>query len=255
MPIRNRLTSSLSALAVAVVGLAACAGGSSGAIVAQVAGVGSISKPTLEHWMPVEAIVLYQEKPTKPVPRGVIPDPPLYNACIAFLESSAAKPAESAAKPAISQLRSRCAHKETELKEITLNTLIGWYWTIGAGKALGLKASDAEVRQRLVEVNKRSYATPAEFTSYLKLTKQTLPDMLFRTRVQLFEVKLREKLAALEKDLPTQLTAQQRQGVVGRFLESVGPGKKWAAKTTCSKGYVVSACKEYRGSNFPGLPN
>jgi hypothetical protein len=251
----NRCISVLGTIVLAVVGLAACGGGGSNEIVAQVAGVGSISKASLEHWMPVEAVVLYQERPTGPVPKGVIPDPPNYTACIAYLKSNPQKLVESGLKPTTVQLKSKCRQKYEELKELTLNTLIGWYWTIGTGMALGMKASDAEVRQRLEEVNKRYYPKKAEFTNYLTLTRQTVSDMLLRSRVQLFEVKIAQKVEAIEKLLPKTLTAQQRLNALAKATGNLPSQKRWAARTSCRKGYVVSACSEYRGPQPPGIPN
>jgi len=244
----------LGVLAIAVGGLTACGGGSS-ETVARVAGVDSISKATLDHWIPVEAIVLYNEKPTKPVPRGVIPDPPDYTACIAYLITNPQKVVQSGSKPTPGQLKVKCWQRYQELKVLTLNTLIGWDWTIGAGLALGIKVSDAEARQRLKEANKNLFPKNAEFTDYLRLTQQTFADMLFRSRVQLVEAKLVQKLTTMEKLLPKGLTAQQRQRALAQVQKALPPNKQWAQKTTCRTGYVTSACKQYRGRLSPGLPN
>jgi hypothetical protein len=250
-----RCIAGLGAVAFAVMGLSACGGGGSSEFVARIAGVGSISKASLEHWVPVEAVVLYQEQPKKPVPNGVIPDPPEYTACISFLESAAQKPAVKAPKLTAVQLKRKCRQKYAELKELTLNTLIDWYWTIGAGTALGIRASDAEVKQRFLEFTRSLFRTHAELTNYLRFTGQTTSDLVFRSRVQVFSTKLYLRLAALQKQLPKGLTPQQRRSVAAKFIEHLPPGKFWAAKTTCREGYVVSACKEYRGSLAPGLPN
>jgi foldase protein PrsA len=256
MYLTNRCISALGAIAVAVVGLGACGSGDSGEIVAQVAGVGSISKATLDHWIPVEAAVLYQENPTKPVPKGVLPDPPNYTACIAYLKTTRQKLSETGPKPTAEQLKSRCGQRLAELQELTLNTLIGWDWLIAAGQALGMSASTAEVKQRFTDVNKRSYPKGSEFTTYLKLTGQTVQDMMFRYRVQVFEAKIIQKQEAMQKLLPKGLTtAQQQQSVFTKFAKFLPPGKQWAAITTCRKGFVVSACKEYTGSQPPGIPN
>jgi hypothetical protein len=251
----SRRLSALGAVAVTITGLTACGGGSSGEIVARVTGVGSISRATLEHWMPVEAVVLYQEYPTRPVPKGVIPDPPGYAACIAYLKATPQKLVESGPKPTAVQLKSKCRQKYQELKALTLNTLIVWDWTIAAGLALGMKATDAEVRARFDEGNKRYFPRRAEFARYLRLTGQTVPDMLFRSKVQVFEAKLIEKKTALEKQLPHGLSAQRRQRALAKFVANLPPGKQWAAITSCRDGYVVSACKQYKGSLAPGIPN
>jgi hypothetical protein len=247
----NRCISAFGAVVFAVAGLTACGGGSD-EVVARVAGVGSISKATLEHWMPIEAVLIYQEFPTRPIPKGVIPDPPDFTGCIAYLKSLSLKSGE--AKSTVAQLKTRCTQRVNELRVITLNALLGWYWTIGAGMALGMKASDAEIRQRLKEVNGRFFPTKGSFARYLKLTRETVPDMLFRSKVQVFEVKIGHEQAAAMKRLPKGLTVAQRQSALAKLTENSAP-KRWAARTSCREGYVVSGCKEYRGSLAPGLPN
>jgi hypothetical protein len=246
----SRCALALGTIAIGV-GLAGC-GGTSGEVVAHVAGVGTITKGTLDHWIPVEAVIIYEENPAKPLPKGLIPDPPGYSACIAYLATVRQKLVETGSKPTLAKLRSRCVQRYHELKVLTLNTLIGWDWLIGAGTKLGLTASDAEARHRLTEVNQRSFPRAGEFTRYLKLTRQTVADMLFRSKVQLLEVKLKERLATLERPATTQA---QRQLIVGAFSNYMPPGKQWAAMTSCRSGYVVSACKEYAGTESPGLPN
>jgi len=251
----NRVISIFSALSLAVVGLAAC-GGSSGSdeVVARVAGVTSISKATLDHWLPVEATVVYQEYPTTPVPKGLVPDPPDYSDCISYL---GAKPpsATSEAKPTVAQLKGKCAQRYQELKVLSLNTLIVWHWTIAAGMALGMTVSDAEAKARLKETNPRYFSTNAQFTRYLKLTGQTVSDMVFRSRVQVFEDKMLAKFEAQVKSLPKTLTEKQRQSALANLTKALPPNKAWAEKTTCSSELVVSACKQYKGPEAPGIPN
>jgi foldase protein PrsA len=260
----TRLIPSPGAIAIAIVvlglALSACAGGSSaessaGVTVAQISGVASISKATLEHWMPVEATVVYQEYPTKPVPKGLIPDPPDYAACIAYLATPPQKLSAEGTKETPAQLKGRCERRYHEVRELTLNTLIVWHWTIGAGQALGMHVSDAEAKARLKEVNPRYFATEAQFQRYLKLTGQTLEDMLFRSKVQLYEVKILAKLEAIEKALPRGLSAKQRAAKLTQLASYEPPNKAWARKTSCRRGYVVSACRQYKGSQPPGIPN
>jgi foldase protein PrsA len=243
---------------VAVAGLAACGVSSSHVTVAYVSGVGSISRATLDHWIPVVAIGRYQVQPTKvkpikPIPSGVVPDPPDYTACIAYLKVTSQKLGETGPKPTTEQLKGRCRHRYQELKMVTLNTLIGWEWTIGAGLAQGINVPDAEAKQWLEEGSKRSYPMPGEFALYRKLTRQTFADMLFRSRVELFQVKLVKIQAALQ--MHSGWTAQRRQRAVAQFLKAMPPSKQWAARTTCRAGYVVSACKQYKGPESPGLSN
>jgi len=255
MRLNIRSLSILGATTLAICGLTACGGGGgdSDRVVARITGGGTITKADVEHWMPVEAVVLYQEYPTKPVPEGVVPDPPTYTACVAYLQTSQQKLVESGPKPSTTQLKNKCAAKNKELKELTLNTLIVWNWTIDAGLALGMKASDAEVKARFNEGKQRYFPKGEEFANYLMWTGQTVSDIVFRSRVQVFEAKLLKDLEAIQKN--TGLTAQQKREALAKFMQALPPGKQWAAKTTCVKGYVVSACKQYNGPLEPGVPN
>jgi hypothetical protein len=254
--VKNRFISILAVTAVVVVSLSACGSGASGETVVRVAGVGSISKATLEHWLPVEAVLLYQQYPTTPPPKGVVPDPPNYTNCIAYLRSH---PSEAVTKlgpnPLPAQLKSQCSNRHHELKEIMLNTLILWKWTEGTGAELGMNVSDAEAKAQLKEVNPRFFSSDAAFKRYLKFTGQTLADALLRSKVQRYEVKLYAKLTEAAKRLPQGLTAQQREQALAKIASRFPPNKQWVAKTTCRSGYVVSACKQYKGSQPPGIPN
>src|SRR6185437_2039388 len=239
------------------VALPACSGSktSGNETIARIAGVGSISKAMLEHWIPIEAVVLYENKPARPVPKGVIPDPPNYTACVAHVETMAEKPIGADGKPSKEEAKAKCREKYAQVREYALNTLIGWYWTIGSGKAFGFRASNAEAKRRLSEVNRIAYPREGEFARYLRLTGQTVDDMLLRSKVQLYEVKIGEARLAMAKRLPAGLGERQRQAAFARFAERVPSQKQWAAKTSCRKGYVVSACREYKGSQLPGLPD
>jgi hypothetical protein len=249
----SRSISALGAIVIAMVGVSACGGGSS-EVVAEVAGVGSISKETLDHWIPIEARLVYEEVPKKPVPRGVVPDPPTYAACVAYLRSHPQNLIETGPKPTAAQLKGKCAQKYQEVKQLALNTLIGWDWTIGTGAAAGMNVTDAEARQRLRAVRKNNLPE-VSFEKYLKYTGQTMSDMLLRSRVQLFEVKFQQRVTAMTKLLPKGLTAQQQQQALAKATAGLPTSKQWVARTSCHRGYVTSSCKQYKGPLAPGTPN
>ncbi len=230
--------SALGAIVVAVVGVTACGGGSS-EIVAQV-GTSSISRATLDHWIPIEAIVSYELFPRKPVPRGLVPDPPNYTACIAYLESTPQKLVERGPKPTTAQLKSQCQQKYEGLRRQVLNFLITAEWMIGEGAERGVKVTDEEVRQQFEGVKKTFFPKEAEFEKFIAITGETVPDQLFRSKVQLLEHKLFAKKG---------LTAKQQQAYLKFVNEST---KKWIARTSCRAGYVVPDCKEYKGPLTPG---
>jgi hypothetical protein len=248
---RGRCISALGAVALATGALTACGGGSE-VTVAQVAGVGSISKAMLEHWMPIEARLLYSEVPTRPTPPGVVPDPPTYAACVAYLRVTPQKAGERLGNATAAQLRDRCARKEQELKELTLNTLIGWDWTIGRGLRVGLRVTDAEARRR-VQVLKTSDFAGLSFSRYLKYSGQTASDMLLRARVQVVEGKLNEQLRTVQQQ--ARLNARQERAALAPLAAMLLSDRQWAERTSCASGYVTSGCRQYKGSQAPGVPN
>jgi hypothetical protein len=249
----NHRISTLGAVVLAVAGMASCGGSDPGEIVARVGGVGSISKATLDHWLPVEAVILHEEYPTKPAPKGVLPDPPDYAACIAYLKATHQKLQEKGPEPTAAGYKSRCEQKLQELKEITLNLLIYWDWIIAAGTALGIRVSETEVTQRFAEVNKNAFPRgKTEFANYLKITGQTVADMMFRSKVLSFEAKFVERQRAIERNLPA---GPPRRSALAKLAQYLPPGKQWAATTNCHTGYVVSSCRQYTGTQAPGSPN
>ena len=249
----GRWISALGAVAIAAGALTAC-GGSSDTTVAKIAGVGTISKEMLKHWMPIEARILYSEAPTRPAPSGVVPDPPTYTACVAYLRVTPQKVRERPSKQTTAQLRARCAHKEQELKVLTLNTLIGWDWTIGRGSRVGVRVTGAEARQR-VEVLRNSDFAGQSFSKYLKYSGQTTSDMLLRAKVQVIEDKLGAMQARLQRGPQGRPSAGQERAALASLAGKLLSDKQWAERTNCSTGYVTSGCREYKGSLTPGLPN
>lgn len=238
----SRCISALGAVAVAVASLTACGGGSE--VVAQVGG-NAITKATLDHWISIEAILLYEIVPRRAVPRGVVPDPPDYTACIAFLKSQPVALGRVGPKPTAAQLKSSCQQEREMLKEKELGFLIGDQWMFNEAAEWGLKVTDKEVRQRLEQIRQTLFPKKVVFQKYLANTEQTIPDWLFRAKVGLLELELRRKIFP-----PKGLTPQQQQALTRLASEST---KKWLARTSCRAGYVVPRCKQYKGALPPGI--
>jgi len=251
----SRYIFTVSAIALACASAAAC-GDSSDDVVAHVQGVGSISKGTLEHWIPIEARLIYAVEPRTPVPEGVVPDPPTYAACIAYLRSRKQKIVETGPKPTTAGLKSRCAQQYRAVRQAALNLLIGTDWTLGRASEAGIKVTDAEVKQRLELTKKTALAmSDAEYAKYLKYTGQTAADMLLRAKVELIQARIQEGMLALAKRLPNGLTSQRKGSALAKLMATDADAKRWVAKTSCRPGYVTSSCSQYRGGESPGAPN
>ncbi len=233
----NRYISALGAIA--VVSLTACGGSTSDETVVQVGGR-SISKATLDHWIPIEARLIYELRPSKPVPKGVVPDPPNYTACIAYLESTPQKLVQSGPKPTVAQLKSQCRQRYQALRQTVLRFLIITEWVIGEGAEQGLKATGEEIMQRVERIKKLEYPRDGEFEKHLALAGETMSDQLLRSKVKVLTAKIEQKFIYKKG-----LTAQQQQQAFAKFLKEFP--KKWVARTSCRAGYVVPDCKQYKG--------
>ena len=71
----------------------------------------TITKRTLDHWIKVQAVLQYQLRPTRPVPKGVVPVPPLYRDCTSLYLAMNAKAARSEKPANVAQLKSECAQQ------------------------------------------------------------------------------------------------------------------------------------------------
>jgi hypothetical protein len=246
---RTRHLATFGVLAFAAFGVTAC--GSSNEVVARVAGVGTITKGAVEHWIPIEARLVYATVPKRPVPEGAVPTPPSYTACIAYLNTLARRPQEASQRPTTAQLKENCAKQYAQLKQTVLNLLVGWNWIVGDGAAAGMHVTDAQARQRIAEDEKTELlGVPLE--KYLKYTGQTLADVLLRDKVQLLKVKLQQKLLTFAKSLPKSMTERQRLAAVAGFERHMRTPTQWIALTSCSPGWVSPSCKQYKGPQASG---
>jgi hypothetical protein len=229
-------------VALTATGVTACGGSGDGSeIVVQVTGVGAITKAALDHWTRVEAVLLHEEYTVHPPPKGIIPDPPSYKDCIAYLRRTLLQ--EKASVPTSATLKHLCKEKESNIRTTILGTMIRWYWVIGRAQALGIRPSDAEVRQQLTKVVSTHTVYGSSLTRDLELTGQTMADVLLRSRVQLLEVEIEHRLRARLAHIP----ADQRQTAYAAIAREAFSSKEWIAKTSCRSGYVIPECRQYAG--------
>jgi len=174
-----------------------------------------------------------------------------------LLESHPGKARRNRPKPTAAQLKGKCRQKLGELRVLTLNTLIGWYWIIGAGMTLGMKASDAEVQARIVQGNKQYFPKSGELARYLRLTGQTNVDLALRAKVQVFETKLLALQTAIEKRLPKNASDQQKRAALAKYEQSLPARRRvGGAKTSCMqgvRGFGLQAIQGHPASRHPQL--
>ena len=232
----SRRVATVAVGAIAAICLTACGG--VGGAVAQVGGV-SISKAAVEHWARVEAVLSYEVIPRKPVPKGVVPDPPEYTACIAFLRAGSLPIASGGTNPTPAQLKRRCEQEQAELKRKGQGYLIAFQWLSGELADRHINISEAEV-QKAYDYFKRKEFTGNQFRDYLAYTGMSLADVRFIIKDTVLSTRLQKYVIS-----KAGMTPEQQRQALASFT------RKWTAKTSCRTGYLVAGCKQYKGSETP----
>jgi hypothetical protein len=229
----------LSTTCVAIGALAACGGGGSANVVAQV-GADPITKASVSHWMATLAGGdYYQLSGKRTIPEGLVSEPPNYARCVARLEAAAASaPVKSPTQTGVALL-TKCRQLYQALRTQAVGYLVSARWFINLAREEGLTATDAEVTQLYNEIKAREFPKPAELRQYLASRRLSLADELFVVKLDVLSQKVQRKLASGGKQ------------AIAKFTEA---GKKWTAKTTCHAGYVVEHCKEYTGQTASSVP-
>jgi foldase protein PrsA len=117
----------------------------------------------------------------------IVPNyPPNFDKCIAQVK----KQIPSLAKTATKTLRTDCKQLFTSLSAQVMDFLIKSYWYQADAHKAGVKVTDAEVQKAFNSAKKQQFPTAAGFNNFLSQTGQTLPDILYRFRINSIVQKL-----------------------------------------------------------------
>ena len=235
------------ALVVLALGISACGDATRQITVARV-GSDAITLSNLERWTAIEAALAYAVEPTDPPPSGVVPDPPEYVKCIAYLRT-VTKPERGQPKPTALQLKRLCAEKRERLRRHILDILLIHDWLKGEAAERGVKLTNAEIETVL----HRIAPTSAALHRYLSITGERLADERLIIERDLFDTKLQQLMETQMKREGLMLASRDQRN---RALVKVATAftNKWAARTYCHAGYLVSECRQYRGTRTLVLP-
>jgi hypothetical protein len=234
----GRRISALGVIVVVLMGLTACGG--SDAVVR--VGGNVISKAMVDHWTRIEAILAYEVIPKRPIPKGVVPDPPNYTACVSFLKTfEGGATVQGQKKLTVAQLKGVCREQEEEFRRKMVSFLISYYWNRGELAEHGVDVTDAEVKHQREKFVSHEFPNQVEYHNYLAYTGMSVSDLSLIMRITLLGDKLQELAVGTGKKLGAQ---QVRQAYLN--LSAVLQ-KKWVPKTNCQPGFVVEYCRQYKG--------
>ena len=120
-----------------------------------------------------------------------------------------------------------------------LSFLITSQWVIGEAAARKLSVSDAEVKQRLAQIEKQSFPKAGSFEKFLSKSDETEADLLARVKVELLESRIAAKVTAGK-------SGAQAKSVLASFQKKFQ--EHWKRFTTCKSGYLMEDCSEYHGA-------
>jgi hypothetical protein len=242
---RRRGFSALCGLLVLTFGLSACGNSEQETIVARV-GTDAITLSNLERWTAIEASLAYAERPLGATPKGVVPDPPDYVNCIGYLRAIT-KPEPGQSALTTEKLKRLCAEKHERLRRHILDILLIHDWLKNEAAERGVKLTNAE-RETLLH---RVAPTPAALHRYLSNTGERLADLRLIIERDLLDTKLERLMDARIKHDGVTSEHQRERALVKAATEFTN---KWASKTYCHAGFVVSECRQYRGTRSLVLP-
>jgi hypothetical protein len=222
---------------VSVAGVASCGGSDpSGSVVAHV-GSTPISRAMLNEWMGAVVGGDYYEHLSTPAPVGLVSDPADYPKCISAAETIVPKSSTGQLALTRSQISGKCRLLQQALKEQALELLISIESRIGEGGELGIPPTTAEVNHLFSMIKAREFPKPGEYQTFLA-------ERHWNNSVEVLQIKRNIVVSKIQAKFQA-----KGQGFTRAYISYVEQSaKKWTAKTTCSQGYIVAGCKEYKAS-------
>ena len=90
----------------------------------------------------------------------------------------------------------RAGGTSTNASHRALSFLITSQWVIGEAAARKLSVSDAEVKQRLAQIEKQSFPKAGTFQKFLSKSDETEADLLARVKVELLTSRIAAQVTA-----------------------------------------------------------
>jgi hypothetical protein len=209
-------------------------------VVAKVGAV-PITKAQVSHWMTALAGSVYHNVSHElTLPEGLVSDPPNYTRCVARLEAAAAASPLGHARETGPELLAKCRELNGALQVEATNFLIKAQQTTALAAEAGVVVSPAEVQASFKQTRVTNYPTEADLHRYLASRNQAVADLLLEIKLELLSTRLSRKAAAL--------------GGLAAFKHILETNhQRLVERTSCSPGYVVESCSQYRGgSTYPG---
>jgi foldase protein PrsA len=241
-----RCIPALGAVFFAIVAISGCGGGVPSNSVAKVQDTG-ISNDAFKHWLGI-AVYSTAGKTNAGVNAAsvVVPDPPLYKNCIARQKVIAEREEKAEHKKTTeAELKKRCEAAYNNFKTEVMSFLLSSQWVLGEGKAMNVKLTDDEVKKQFLKIKAQQFPKQSEFNEFLKISHQTISDLLLRVKLNLLSSKIQQKIAK-QKHTVTEADVQKYYNT---HKSSYGQPEKRNVRVvlTNNEGQAKAALAEIKG--------
>jgi foldase protein PrsA len=196
--LKVRIAPALGAVVVSALALAACGGGVPGNGVAKVGDM-VITQGQFTHWLTVANASSAGAVPGQPAPP--LPDPPSFARCVAYQARTVPKPANGQPAVTNAQFKQQCQQQYGLLRNQVMQFLITSNWVIGEAVDQHVSVSDKQVRTQLNTIAKQQFPKPGDFQKFLQQSGETLPDLMFRVRLNMLSDKIRTKVTKAQSNV------------------------------------------------------
>ncbi len=213
--------------------LAGCGGARADPQPAAHVGDKAIAAGVVDHWMSV----LVGKGSNGKEPGPPVPAPPRYAAC------AAAYRARSGAAVSEAQAKAHCEYEYERFKLKALYVLIGHQWVTGEAAQLGVSVDRRELARQLRTFEEAVAPSRAAFRRELGFWRARPADVLLSLEDEQLATRIQAKVEAAGR------TPSQRSAAFARFGRAFK--RKWIARTSCAKDYVVPICRNFRPPKEP----
>jgi hypothetical protein len=137
----------------------------------------------------------------------------------------------------IAQADSAGSKHQPSVAEVTtevMSFLISADWLIGEARDLNIHIRQAAVRRAFNHARKAQFPKQREFRAFLRRSKEIVPDLLLRVKLNLLSRRIQRRVTAGEHG--ARKKAQALAHFVTQFKE------KWTVQTYCAAQYTMQDC-------------
>ena len=139
------------------------------------------------------------------------------------------------------QLKSQCQQRYDALRVHMLDFLINADWVNAESAEKGVSVTSEELQREFERIKHETFPVNGAFERFLRFTGLSISDEMLRIKKDVLDAKIQQKIAAERR-----LSGPGREEVLAKF--DVEFKEKWAVRTSCSAGYVMMDCKQYKGA-------